>query len=307
MKEGEVYDEFGMFEENAQEHGLPYHRRPVVRRISVPVAQGRALSALQWGADPPDLVLLHGGSQNAHTWDTVAMALDRPLLAIDLAGHGHSDGPSEQGVLSAHGHAQDVATVLDAVAPSPQAVVGMSLGGLTTIPLAVATPRLVRRMVLVDITPGVTAEKAHRIRDFVNGSSGFATLDQMLSRARHFSPHRSDSSLRRGILHNAQQQPDGTWRWRHARSRREEGAQLESGGPATDVSFERLWDALSETTMPTMLCRGLRPDSVVTDDDEAELLRRRPDATIERFPNAGHSVQGDSPVELAQAIESFVP
>ena len=27
---------------------------------------------------------------NAHTWDTVALALDRPLVAFDLPGHGHS-------------------------------------------------------------------------------------------------------------------------------------------------------------------------------------------------------------------------
>ena len=53
-------------------------------------------------------VLLHGGSQNAHTWDTVAMALDRPLVAIDLPGHGHSDGPGDrpEGQLDAHGNAE---------------------------------------------------------------------------------------------------------------------------------------------------------------------------------------------------------
>ena len=37
-------------------------------------------------------------------------------------------------------------------------------------------------------------------------------------------PTRTDSSLRRGILHNAHPQPDGSWQWRydrgsHARSR----------------------------------------------------------------------------------------
>ncbi len=40
-------------------------------------------------------MLLHGGAQNAHTWDTVALALGRPLVAIDLPGHGHSDAPAE--------------------------------------------------------------------------------------------------------------------------------------------------------------------------------------------------------------------
>ena len=87
------YDEFGLFHENAEEYGLPFDVPPVVRRVSVEVAPGRSLSALVWGDGEPELVLLHGGAQNAHTWDTVAMALDRPLVAVDLPGHGHSDGP----------------------------------------------------------------------------------------------------------------------------------------------------------------------------------------------------------------------
>ena len=91
------YDEFSYFHENAEEYGLPYDGPPVVARTSVEVEPGRYLSALVWGDRTPDLVLLHGGAQNAHTWDTVAMALDRPLVAIDLPGHSHSDGGRDGG------------------------------------------------------------------------------------------------------------------------------------------------------------------------------------------------------------------
>jgi pimeloyl-ACP methyl ester carboxylesterase len=45
---------------------------------------------------------------------------------------------------------------------------------------------------------------------------------------------------------------------------------------------------------------------VVSDDDEVELLRRRPDARVEHVAEAGHSVQGDTPVELAELISDFV-
>ncbi|HVF31655.1 MAG TPA: hypothetical protein VM933_01350, partial [Acidimicrobiales bacterium] len=88
-----AYDEFSYFSENAEEFGLPYDGPPAVRREAVELGDGRRLSALVWGTSAPELVLLHGGGQNAHTWDTVALALDRPLVAIDLPGHGHSDGP----------------------------------------------------------------------------------------------------------------------------------------------------------------------------------------------------------------------
>src|SRR5213082_901666 len=102
------YDEFGLFAENASEVGLAYDEPPKVRRVDVPVDDGgRTVSALVWGSAPPELVLIHGGAQNAHTWDTVALALGRPLVAIDLPGHGHSDGPRE-GAVNARTNADDV-------------------------------------------------------------------------------------------------------------------------------------------------------------------------------------------------------
>src|SRR5262245_15878391 len=85
------YDEFSMFHENAAEYDIAYDGPPTVRRERVEVAGDRGISALVWGTEPPEFVLLHGGGQNAHTWDTVALALGRPLVAVDLAGHGHSD------------------------------------------------------------------------------------------------------------------------------------------------------------------------------------------------------------------------
>ena len=87
----EEYDEFSMFHENAEEYGIAYNGPPGVRRESVALDDGRHLSALIWGDGPPEYVFLHGGAQNAHTWDTVALALKRPLVAIDLPGHGHSE------------------------------------------------------------------------------------------------------------------------------------------------------------------------------------------------------------------------
>ena len=67
----------------------------MVSRTSVRVPDGRRVSALVWGDGPAEsveLVFVHGGSQNAHTWDTTIMAMGCPAaLAVDLPGHGHSD------------------------------------------------------------------------------------------------------------------------------------------------------------------------------------------------------------------------
>ncbi|MCE7885702.1 MAG: hypothetical protein DYH08_17905 [Actinobacteria bacterium ATB1] len=88
MPSSSEYDEFGLFHENAVEAGLDWTGSPEVRREWLEARSGLRLSALVWGCGPAELVLLHGGAQNAHTWDTVALALGRSLVAVDLPGHG---------------------------------------------------------------------------------------------------------------------------------------------------------------------------------------------------------------------------
>src|ERR1700736_711832 len=238
------YDEFGMFRENAEEVGLPYDGPPVVERRRVEVGPGYVLSALVWGDGPPELVLLHGGAQNAHTWDTVALALGRPLVAIDLPGHGHSDG-GKSGSLGLRDNATDVATAIRALAPAARAVVGMSLGGMTTITLTSVAPEVVRQVVLVYVTPGVTPAKSKAITDFVNGPESFPSFDDILARTIEHNPTRTVSSLRRGILHNAEQRPDGSWVWRYARFR--------SGETRLPVDIDALWEAVGQIAVPLML------------------------------------------------------
>lgn len=296
------YDEFGLFHENAAEHGLPYDGPPVVHRTSVEVAPGRAVSALVWGTSPPELVLVHGGAQNAHTWDTVAMALGRPLVAIDLPGHGHSDAAGPAGI-SPRANAADLAAVVRELAPRARVVVGMSLGGLSAIALAEIAPELVRSLALVDITPGVTGEKAKAITAFVDGPQSFPSFDELLARTVEHNPTRTVSSLRRGILHNALQLDDGSWVWRYRRFAAPSPLAADGDRP---LEASELWDVIGRLDVPVLLVRGMLPQSVVDDGDEGELLRRLPSARVARVAGAGHSVQGDQPIVLAGLLEELL-
>ncbi|WP_019929953.1 alpha/beta fold hydrolase [Nocardia sp. BMG111209] len=297
MSDYSDYDEFGLFTENAEEAGLELAGPPRVRRFSVDIGGGRRVSGLRWGDGEPELVLLHGGAQNAHTWDTVALALNRPLVAVDLPGHGHSDWWDDH-LYTPDLLAAAVAVVIETMAPQAEAVVGMSLGGLTSLRLTAQHPELVRRLVLVDVTPGTGDHpgKTAAIAAFVGGPADFASFDEILDRTVTHNPGRSVRSLRRGVLHNARPRADGRWVWRYDRLR-----------PTADgtMNFGPLWEDVSAVRAPLLLVRGGR-SPVVDDDDVAELLRRQPEARVVVVAEAGHSVQGDRPVELAALIDDFL-
>ena len=287
-------DEFAMLGDNAAEVGLAF-TAPTVRRTTVDTPSGSPISALVWGDAPAELVLIHGGAQNAHTWDTVALALNRPLVAIDLPGHGHSAWRPDRDYRP-QAMAGDVAAAIDQLAPEAGCLVGMSLGGLTALATVADHPELVDRLALVDVTPGVNQEKAAAVVSFVDGPPSFETFDAMLARTMAFNPTRSESSLRRGVTHNAKEQPDGTWVWRYDHL----------GDRLSDLEsrFGDLWEAVSAITIPLLLARGsLSP--VVDDDDVAQLVRRAPQAEVVVVEGAGHSIQGDQPLALAALLDRF--
>jgi pimeloyl-ACP methyl ester carboxylesterase len=306
--ESDDYDEFALLHENAAEWDIPFERPPVVSRASFQLPSGQKLSYLRWGDDEPEFVFLHGGAQNAHTWDTVLLALGRPAVAVDLPGHGHSDrradrdyGPWE--------NADAVAALLESVAPVARCVVGMSLGGATTIRLAAQRPELCRRAVLVDVTPQIndpsreltTAERG--TVSLIAAPPIYDSFEEMADAAVALSPYRAASGVRRGVRHNARRLDDGRWTWRYDLFGSPTDAATRASAPSW-VDFASLWEDVSAIRVPCLFVRGgLSP--FVRDEDLAEMQRRLPRLEVVVVEDAGHAVQSDRPLVLADLIRAF--
>ena len=273
---------------------------PQVRRTAVELESGRTLSALVWGEAEPEVVFVHGGGQNAHTWDSVLVVLGLPALALDLPGHGNSGRPRSGGMASPRAIAEDIAPAIEALAPRAHAVVGMSLGGLAGIALCETDPARVGALALIDVTPAADRERTRGVVDFITGPATFDSFNEILERTIAFHPERSVSSLRRGVIHDWVRGSDGHWTWRYRR--------FDDEPPlgADHADFTSLWSVLGTVAGPVLLVRGMLPGSAVRDEDERELARRVPHATIVRVPEAGHSVQGDQPLELARVLGGFL-
>jgi esterase len=288
--------EFSLLAENAEQAGVA-GPLPEVERVDTDTPDGR-ISALRWGRTPPRIVFLHGGGQNAHTWDTVVVGLGEPALAVDLPGHGHSAW-REDGDYSPQNNATTLAPVLRELASSAELVVGMSLGGLTGIRLAAAAPALVDELVLVDVTPSalqrhaeLTAEQQGTVA-LMHGEREFPSFQAMLDLTIAAAPHREVKALRRGVFHNSRRLDDGNWRWRYDAIR-------------TIPDFAALWDDVDALSAPITLVRG-GSSGFVTDQDAAELGRRAKHfRTAHVVENSGHSVQSDQPRALIDLLRGVL-
>jgi len=284
--------EFALLPENAEQAGVT-GALPSVERVDA-----GAISALRWGDRPPRVVFLHGGGQNAHTWDTVIVGLGEPALAVDLPGHGHSAW-RDDGDYSPRRNAEALIPVLRELASGAELVVGMSLGGLTAIAVGAAAPELVRELVLVDVTPSSLQRHAELTDEqrgtvaLMHGERVFPDFAAMLQQAVAAAPHRDVKSLRRGVFHNSRRLDDGRWTWRYDAMR-------------TAPDFAGLWDDVQSLAAPVTLVRG-GMSGFVGDDDIVELRRRaKCFRGVHVVNDSGHSVQSDQPRTLVGILRTVL-
>jgi pimeloyl-ACP methyl ester carboxylesterase len=304
----DVFDEFSFLPDQAADNGIP-GPLPRVERLSLTLEDGRSLSALRYGEAPPEVTLLHGAGLNAHTWDTTVLALGLPALALDLPGHGDSSWRADA-AYAGRILAPDVAAALAAWTDRPQVLVGQSLGGLTAAPVAAAHPESVRRLVIIDITPGVDPGAGPtQIRSFFAGATDWASRDELVDKALSFGlGGGSRRTAERGVYLNSRVRPDGRVEWKHHFAHlAAAAANAGAASPAPDDAVAGLlsaagWEDLAAVTAPITLIRGQR--GYVTPADAEDFARRLPAASVLTL-DGGHNLQEDAPLVLGRLLRDL--
>ncbi|MET0736184.1 MAG: alpha/beta hydrolase [Microbacterium sp.] len=303
-------DEFSFLAEQAADAGIS---GPIPRgeRLTLPLGDGRTLSALRYGDAPPAVTFLHGAGLNAHTWDTTILALGLPALAIDLPGHGDSSWRPDMAYV-ARVLAPDIAAGVDAWTDAPQLLVGQSLGGLTAAAVAASRPDLVRELVVIDITPGIDPDGgASQIREFFAGPTDWASREELVERALSFGLGGSPEAAARGVYFNSRVRPDGRVEWKHhfahlanamAASPDMAAAAAAQQDALAAVLGESGWEDLAGVAAPVTLLRGDR--GYVTGADAAAFASRLPEASVE-VVSSGHNVQEEMPAELGARLREL--
>ncbi|MBI4339249.1 MAG: alpha/beta hydrolase [Chloroflexi bacterium] len=261
------------------------------------VVRGFKFHYLDWGNQTrPPMVLLHGRTNAAHTWDFTALAFqDRfHVLSLDMPGHGDTAwSPSADYTLNTT--APLVASFIDALDLKSLYLIGHSMGGRNALVYAAQNPGVVKALVLVDMAPEVSREPASLGWRVLPAETD--TFEEFVQAALKVNPRRSPEQLRGSLAHQLRQYPSGKWSWKWDPALRE--ADTNGWGP------DRLWPWAEKIRCPTLLARG--GDSDLIPDAVVERMRRTlPNFKSVDIPGAAHQVHGDRPALFIQAVRGFL-
>ena len=256
---------------------------------------------VEWGAaGASPLVLLHGFTGHARTWDDFAASMaDRfRVLALDQRGHGDSDR-APHGDYRIAAMAQDLAAFADALCPGPFSLVGLSMGGRVAIAYAGSHAGRVERLVLVDIGPEMAPEGSARVRTMVaNVPEELASEEQAYRLLRAAAPRYSDSLIRHRVKHGFNRLPGGRLAWKYDKT-------LRAQAKAERRDMSDLWPDLARIACPTLVVRGIESD-VLSPQIAKRMLETLPDGRLVEIPDASHTVPGDQPEAFLKAVRPFL-
>jgi pimeloyl-ACP methyl ester carboxylesterase len=234
-------------------------------------------------------------------WDpavTDGLAEDREVILFDNAGISSSSGEVPTSVEEM---AADAAAFVKALGLAEVDVLGFSLGGLVAQALAIAEPKLVRRVVLVGTGP--------------RGGEGMATLTpeaQEIFGARyeepdhlwlrvHFTPSARSQAAGRAFLERFRRRREGR---DPEVSEKVASAQLEALGK-WGAPRENPYEYLKNLTRPTLIVNG-GADVIVYTVNSFILQQHIPNAQLILYPDANHGSQYQYPELFVRHVSMFL-
>jgi pimeloyl-ACP methyl ester carboxylesterase len=119
------------------------------------------MAYVEWGdpANPRVLVCVHGLTRCGRDFDFLAeaMAGEYRVICPDIVGRGRSDWLRNKSLYAIPQYCADIATLLAKVGAESVDWVGTSMGGLIGMALAIQPETPIRRLVLNDVGPVITA------------------------------------------------------------------------------------------------------------------------------------------------------
>ena len=231
-------------------------------------------------ADRKTLLFVHGAGGSRNHWINQFDGLkgDFNVIVAELPGHGES---SPQGANRVERYAEDIAAVIDALAPNPPILAGHSMGGAIAQTVALQYPEKISGLVLIG-----TGCRLKVLSSILDGLlTNFERTVAMINRYA-FSKFTDEDIIQEGTSEMAKTLPSVIH------------------GDFLACDRFNICDRISEISHPTLILCG-EDDQLTPVKYSQFLLENIPNARLKTFPRAGHMVMLEKPGELNEAIREF--
>ena len=248
----------------------------------------------EFGTGQP-VILLHGLFGQSDNWVTVGRRIaDQFHVYIpDQRNHGQSPHTS---IHSFPAMADDLAEFIEEHSIENPILIGHSMGGKVAMTYALENLGLVKKLVVIDISPRKYPERTTHTQ--VISEMMRIDLENIATRTeveKILDARISDSRVRMFILKNLYYKIHGKLAWR---------LNLEAINQSMDLLFDGI-SSENQYTGPTLFIRGGKSDYVL-DSDFPLIKSMFPEVIIKTISEASHWVHADAPEELCYLLSGFL-
>lgn len=235
------------------------------------------------------VLFIHGLTWDHTLWDhqVAAVSGEYRCIAVDLIGHGQT--PDVDHEYSFFDIADYMAGLLDALNIDAAHIVGLSMGGMTAMPMALEHPAKVRSLALLD-TDAQAEDPAkaagyHQLGDAII-TSGWPAVAEPVANILFGAPFMGDPEKRAMALAKLNGNPTESIGGRALR---------------TVTNRTNLLPRLGAVAVPTTVIVG-ELDIATTPDKSEAIATAIPGAELVRVPNAGHHSPLENPSAVTAAL-----
>ncbi|MEI6575037.1 MAG: alpha/beta fold hydrolase [Bacteroidota bacterium] len=244
--------------------------------------------------DGPPLIILHGLYGMSDNWVTMGQRLAGKFCVRipDLRNHGHSPHSPTHNYPAM---ADDVREFIAEQGINEAIILGHSMGGKVAMTLAVESPKLISKLIVIDIAP-----KNYNLRnihlDILKAmlSVDFKTVSQRNEVEKMISGQVADPRIRLFIQKNLFRRERNAFGWRVNLQAISDNLDFLADSPELHGTFAK----------PCLFVRGGKSDYIM-DEDILMIHKIFPESILKTIPEAGHWVHADAPEALFKILQDF--
>lgn len=267
----------------------------------------RTMTYSHWGegADKvmgcPPILCVHGLVRNRHDFDPLARVLRRftSVYCPDMPGHGDSAHLDDGARYNFKTYQNDLMMMIARMGADQVDFIGSSMGGLLGISLAALPGSPIRRLVLNDVGPFVSADFSRTVKAYIESQPVFDDLAGATA-------HMKEAHKGRGEMDedewtqlaqdSIKERGDGKWVVKF-------DPKLAIGLVDTGRDID-LWDSFKKIKADIFVVHGAR-SMILTPDLIKEMQRLQPGMRVETVERAGHAPSLSHENQIT-AVQSFL-